>query len=153
MLVAEMIKAIIFDWNRTLYDVENDVLFPGVLSLLKQLQEGGIKLAVVSANVGSEKNFLEDSRFSSLFYYVCLVAKKDPPLFRSIINELEYKPSEILVVGDRIQSEIQAANKVSIKTVWLKRGKYAVVEPRVQDEEPTWTISSLHELQRILDQQ
>jgi len=60
-----MIKAVIFDWGRTLYDNENNDLFPDAKEILEYLSKK-YKLAIVSMANSEEaqKRKVEDERIN-----------------------------------------------------------------------------------------
>ena len=70
--------------------------------------------------------------------------------FEKSMEVLGLKSSEILVVGDRIESEIKIGNEFGMKTARLMRGKYRFIDPKEDNEKPDFDIWSLRELYDIL---
>lgn len=139
-----MIKGIIFDFRRTLYIPEIDAVPKENLDLLKELN---LKYAIISVSPLYE---IEPYLDTSLFEFIFSVDKKTASMFERIINNMNLEKDEVLVVGDRIKSEILGANKAGLKTVWLKQGKFADELPDYDEEQPNYTITSLNELKNII---
>ena len=71
--------------------------------------------------------------------------------FEEALRILELNPNEVLVVGDRVDSEIKIANDLGMQTCRILKGKYKVLDPRFQNEEPDYTINTLRGLYGILN--
>lgn len=142
-----MIKGIIFDFNRTLFDPKKNKLFKGVFDLLKKLSKN-YKLALIS--FGSKKEFIYGLGLEKYFTKVLVVSEKKPKYFKDCAKALDCKLNEILVVGDRVKSEIKIANELGMISVLLKKGKFASEPPQALEEEPNFIIFSLLEIEKIL---
>ncbi len=55
------------------------------------------------------------------------------------------------MIGDRIKNEIKIANKVGIKTIWYKNGKFKDELPNADYEYPDYIITEIEELPKILN--
>lgn len=55
------------------------------------------------------------------------------------------------MVGDRLDNDIVPANKIGMKTVWIKQGFGGLAVPMTQEEQPNFTISNLSELCALED--
>lgn len=53
-----------------------------------------------------------------------LIGKPSAEFFHSAIEDLQLQPSEILMVGDDIEADIQGARSVGLHTMLVKTGKY-----------------------------
>lgn len=58
-------------------------------------------------------------KFKKVYYVSTFDKKKDT--FRLILKDFGYKPSEILVIGDRIEEEIKDAKSLRMKTAFINR--------------------------------
>ncbi len=142
-----MIKGIIFDFNRTLFDPERKALVSVALPLLKELQQKGYKLCLISRKTVEERR--EDiSRFGldQYFMHIVVVEEKEKQHFEECIAAMKLQPEEIAVVGDRVRSEIYFGNILGMRTIWFKSGKFAKEEPRQKEEEPEYVIKDLKEV-------
>ncbi|HJO14879.1 MAG TPA: uridine diphosphate-N-acetylglucosamine-binding protein YvcK [Candidatus Pacearchaeota archaeon] len=72
-------------------------------------------------------------------------------VFEEIFSNLGLYANQILVVGDRIDGELKIANELGMQTCRISRGKYKILEPRFQNEEPDFTINTLRGLYGVLN--
>ncbi len=149
-----MIKGIIFDYNRTLFDPEKWDLIDEVPGLLEELSKK-YKLCLITTGEGHRLESLEEKGLDKKFTKIIVVEgeHKDKKHFLECAAEMGLKPEEVLVVGDKIQAEIKAGNKAGMKTVWFKFGKYSKILPQTKEEEPTYTIRYLVDLLNILNKE
>jgi len=166
------VKAVIFDWGRTIYDKDNEVLFPETIDVLEYCSKK-YDLAVVSLAIDGdiEGRFQKLDRFDIRKYFkLCLFsdthesfiaqdasreevekvkfAQKDM-LMRNAVGNLNYKPEEIVLVDDRILRMAWAIRN-KIKTIWIKKGKFAHETPDPNIGNPDYTVSSLKEIMDII---
>ena len=50
------------------------------------------------------------------------------------------------MVGDRLDNDIIPANKIGMKTVWIKQGYGGLSELHSEEEQPDYSVDSLNEL-------
>jgi len=139
------IKAIVFDFNRTLYDPDADSLVPGALQALEDLSR---KYPLV---LYSKKGEGRDERIAELglprfFKKMVAVESKSGKDLESVARELGIKPQEIVVVGDRVRSELRAGREAGCATIWFRRGKFSQEGPEKPGEEPGCEITGLAEI-------
>ncbi len=145
-----MIKGIIFDFNRTLYIPELQQIPEETIELLKNLRKSGLSLALISIKEAHRDTLIESYDLSSIFSVTKIVREKDTNIFKETLSLLGCQPNEIIVVGDRIKSEIKLANQLGIKTIWYKKGKFSNELPTEKIEFPTWTISDISKVEEII---
>lgn len=140
-----MIKAIIFDFNRTLYLPEIKKIPESSIELLKRLKDLGFVLALITIKENTKKEWIR--KISRFFLIVKEVNQKTENDFLDILKELNLNKDDVLVVGDRVKIEIKIAKRLGLKTVWFRNGKFKDELPDI-DEIPDYTISKL---ENILD--
>ncbi len=149
-----MIKAIIIDWGRTLWDNEKGVLFPGTREIIEYLKTKGYRLAVLSISpperIDDKKKTIDASGIKKYFEKVVVSTKKEKEDIDEIVKTLGLDYGEVMVIGDRIVREVKIANQLGMKSVWLKQGKFSEELPNEETGNPTYTIFSLQELKSIL---
>lgn len=143
-----MIKGIIFDFVRTLYDPGVGQLFPGVLPLLKDSLAQGTKLGLVSFGSDEKQRLLKSLGLLELFHWVRVVPEKTPAVFSEFAKVFKLPPEEILVVGDRLSEEIAVGQRLGMKTVWIQAATTVISAGEVQ---PDFTISSVIGLADLLE--
>ena len=72
--------------------------------------------------------------------------KPDTTIFQHALDLLSLEKNEVLMVGDKLKTDIQGANLTGIKSVWINRHGLS----RNDDIIPTYEIKSLHELEAII---
>jgi FMN phosphatase YigB (HAD superfamily) len=148
------IKAIIFDWGRTLFDSETKKEFPDAEQILTLCMGRGYKLAVASlVNVITQKERMEQIEGSPLRKFFEIVAVTDgdkDEILDEIVLKLNLPRSEILIIDDRIIRGIKYGNLRGHPTAWLQKGKFANELPDSETKLPSFTIHSLDELANII---
>jgi FMN phosphatase YigB (HAD superfamily) len=143
------IKAIIFDWGRTLFDVDTKKEISDSEDILSYCKQKGYKICVASLarpltgdNVEERRKQIENS---SLHKYLDIVEVTDVKE-----KKLNIPKEEILFVDDRVVKSIKYGNKNGSPTVWLKSGPFANELPNSETGEPTFTIETLSELKNLI---
>ncbi|MFH1359114.1 MAG: uridine diphosphate-N-acetylglucosamine-binding protein YvcK [archaeon] len=134
-------------------DAEFDSLdiFPGVIEVLNKLKNN-YKLFLLTQGEQSQQvrkiNALGiESFFDEIFF--APVEKKEETFEQ--IRELEFKPEEMLIVGDRIDKEIKLGNLSGMKTVKFNFGKYSLLKPQSDLEKPDFVINNLNEIFEVIN--
>jgi HAD superfamily hydrolase (TIGR01549 family) len=76
--------------------------------------------------------------------------KPDTRLFQFVLDRAGCRPTEALMVGDRLDIDIMPAKRLGLKTARIRVGWYSDVEPRDQDEQPDYEMNSLLALAQFL---
>jgi putative hydrolase of the HAD superfamily len=112
-------------------DASGWVLFPETVEVLETLQKRGLKLGIVS-------NF--DSRVYSvmralgiLHYFDSVTissetgsAKPDRRIFEAAVRSVDTPPSEVLLIGDSLRDDVEAAERAGLQAVLIDRNaRYA----------------------------
>lgn len=142
-----MLKGILFDFNRTLYDPDQGTFFAGVRTMLEGFKTQGLKQGVVSFGGAEKEKLIQDLGLDRLVDWYMAVPEKTAEVFLSFLQKFDLKPSETSVVGDLVNSEIRIGRELGMKTVWLKAGKFAGEVPEV---EPDFVINQIADLGQIV---
>jgi putative hydrolase of the HAD superfamily len=143
-----MIKGIIWDFNRTLYDPDTSSLTSGAQLVLEDLSRDGYKMCLLSKKTNSNRETLIASLgIDKYFLDIQIVEEiKTEDDLRRCISKMALNASEIVVVGDRVRSELVLGKRLGMRTVWYRAGKFANETPRNSDEEPDHTIGHLEDI-------
>lgn len=155
------IKAIIFDWGRTLFDSENKIIYPESEEILKYCKEKGYELAVGSlvtvkahASLNERTNQIENSDLRKYFEIVEVIENEDTDgkdqILEKIVKELNLPRENILLIDDRVIRGIKYGNKNGHPTVWFQNSTFANELPNSETGIPTFTIKTLSELKNII---
>ncbi len=142
-------KAVIFDYNRTLFDPESNRLYSGAVDVLEKLK-GRFRLALVAKGDAARLKQIEE--LGLVKYFKCIVVNKEKGLddYKRTMATLGVEPGEAYVVGDRVAEEIRMGNTLGAVTVWLRNGKFKDELPKDKNELPAYTIEDLKNLLELL---
>ena len=136
-------------WNS-----DDEFVYPEAENCLCELSEHYKIGIIANQNLGSEERLEK----LGLLKYIDLViasaeegvAKPDLRIFQIALDRANCKPEKALMVGDRIDNDIVPANKIGMKTIWIKQGFGKYCELKTEIEQPDYTVESLNELISIL---
>jgi len=127
--------------------------FPDVVPCLSKLRSQGYKLGLLSnmeslgAKEAEEKLRLKEYFDALCYSYEIGVLKPDKKAFLYALKKLGVKPSEALMVGDSLRSDIAGAQGTGMHTCWLNRtGK--IIDAAYA--KPEFEITSLDYIYRVL---
>jgi putative hydrolase of the HAD superfamily len=166
-----LIRAVFFDLGDTLVTEESaggkhlwEVTLkklPHLDKVLKELKKRGYKLGVITNTVTSREVHVRMAlrRISIEKYFDVIVTsvdvgfnKPDERIFLTAIKAVNVKPKDAVMVGNRISTDILGGNRIGMRTILFKWNKRYLDEITCVEEQPTRTIKSLKELQKILDE-
>lgn len=133
-------------WNS-----DDEFVYPEAEECLRNLSEK-YKIGIIANQIFGSEERLEKI---GLLKYINLVvasaeegvAKPDLRIFEIALSKAE----ESVMVGDRLDNDIVPANKIGMKTVWIKQGLGGLSTPMTQEEQPNYTVSNLNELCALED--
>jgi HAD superfamily hydrolase (TIGR01662 family) len=132
------------------YDIRADDLYPDALQCVAKLRRLGYQVAIVgNQQIESEDALrtlgLEANWFGSSARWG--VEKPSRAFFERIIAEAGLSPEEIAYVGDHPDNDIKAAQACGLRTIFLRRGPWAIAhETSAAARLADLHISSLDEL-------
>lgn len=120
-------------------------------AVLTELKGRGCELGVVSNFYGNIEAVLEEFSLRELFSVVVESAtegirKPDPRLLGLCLERMNAIPEETLVVGDHLTKDIQPAQTLGCKTVWIKGEPWSDEHDNLSAITPDYTIAKLREL-------
>ncbi len=140
--------------------VKNIKPFPDVIPFLVKARETypDLKLGIITDGI-PVKQFEKILRLRIERYFDEIIISDDigirkpnPKLFSYALDKVKVKPSETLMVGDRLDNDIEPANAVKIHTALIHRKtKYDVDSEKISKIKPEFEIQSLSELSLILE--
>lgn len=114
----------------------------------------GLRLGIVSEGV-PVKQWEKLIRLGLQHFFDVVVISgehsgKTPELFMEACSKINCKPSECMMVGDRIDKDISGAKKAGLITVQIMTQKYSRVKPRNVFEKPDHVVKSLGEVKGLI---
>jgi HAD superfamily hydrolase (TIGR01549 family) len=145
------------DWPMRIEAVESlyggfqpDDLYPDALSSIDRLREAGYRLAVIAnqpaarseelraLGVGAEVIAMSDEMG---------VAKPDLAFFSRALELMGGPPpGEVAYVGDRVDNDVLPAMAAGLRSVWVRRGPWGIIQRLPDGERPALVVDSLDEL-------
>jgi HAD superfamily hydrolase (TIGR01549 family) len=77
--------------------------------------------------------------------------KPDPKIFDLALKQARRPPSECIMVGDRLDTDICPANTLGMTTIRTTNSLFSLQAPNKQCEHPTYTVACLSEIPRIIE--
>lgn len=107
---------------------DNYRLYSDIIPTLKLLREKGIYVACVSNEDGWLSNFFDQFEISEYFNFVLTsdeigVEKPNPKIFLEALSRTDFKPEEVLFVGDSLISDYEGAKAVGMKPLLIDRDR------------------------------
>jgi putative hydrolase of the HAD superfamily len=164
----KLIKGILFDLGDTIVieDTATSLLdpqaklVPHAKEVIRSLSRQ-YRLAVVSNTFVSTKREVKlalhnlglDQYFDAIITSVDVgYEKPHEEIFRVALQELGLQPSEVVMVGDRIEKDVVGANRMGIASILCKWNNRYPEQIKGKMEKPTYSIHSLKELPQILSE-
>ena len=142
-----------YSLKKAFWNSEDEFVYPEAESCLIELSKHYKIGIIANQNLGSEERL---ERLGLLKYIDLViasaeegVAKPDLRIFQIALDRANCKPKEAVMVGDRIDNDIVPANKIGMKTVWIKQGFGSYAEPKTVEEQPDYIVNSLVEIAEL----
>lgn len=144
-----------FGLKPTPWNSDDEVVYPEAKECLRSISKR-YKIGIIANQNPGSKERLERI---GLLKYIDLViasaeegvAKPDLRIFQIALERANCNPEESVMVGDRVDNDIIPANKIGMKTVWIRQGFGGLAKPQAAVETPDYTINNLSELFEILE--
>ncbi len=156
------VRLVIFDLDDTLYDrwgqldetyrnLPNITLFPDALQVLNAIKVP--KVLISKGEPGIQQQKVDVLGIRPYFEEICVCASPEEKqaLFKRLMDNYHITdPKDIVVIGDRLDSEIRAGKMLGFTTIRLLHGKYKDLKPKDAFEVPDYTIKTLREVLEII---
>jgi putative hydrolase of the HAD superfamily len=125
-------------------------LFPDSLACLTELRRRGILLALVTnGDATQQRDKIERHDLARFFDTILVegefgVGKPDEAVYRHVLKTLGIAPGEALMVGDHLEWDVGAPQRLGLTGVWMNRGGVGL--PDGSTVRPHRIIRSLDEL-------
>jgi len=123
-LYREGKRAIIFDLDNTLGGRRPRTLDPKVKRLLEEITQMGFRIGILTnRRVGTK-----DPVISALAQEYPVVVRAGKPRrrgFREILHTLGFPPSQAVMIGDRLLTDVVGANRLGIHSIRIRGPKSA----------------------------
>ncbi|MEG2460082.1 MAG: HAD hydrolase-like protein [Clostridia bacterium] len=95
-----------------------EIPFSNTINVINNLNSNGYEIFFVSNNLKS-KSFAQNIGFKDS--NICITKKKSNKYnsIATIMKEKNYRPDEVVMVGDSLSEDIYPANKLGVTTIWV----------------------------------
>ncbi|WP_272023585.1 HAD family hydrolase [Olleya namhaensis] len=142
----------ILDIGKEMINQEVELL-DGVEEVLKQLSQKYKLIVATKGDLLDQERKLEKSGLLDYFHHIEVLSDKKEANYSKLLNHLEIKPSEFLMIGNSLKSDIlplinikASAVHVPFHTTWL----HEQVNVNQEESKQYKTIKSLKDLLKIL---
>ena len=125
-------------------------LFPGATDTLSRLRDRGIRLALITnGNAEAQRRKIDRFALAPLFDYILIegefgVGKPDESVYLHALKQLNANPGEAWMVGDNLEWEVAAPQRLGIRCIWIDPESSGL--PESSDVSPDRIIRALSEL-------
>jgi len=145
------------DWQLRMPAVEHafggftaDDLYPDALRALEALRAGGHRLAIVANQPASRTDELRaigvDVEVMAMSEAMG-VSKPDRAFFARALDLMgSPDPASVAYVGDRVDNDVLPGIAAGMRSVWIRRGPWGIIQRLPEGARPALTVDSLDEL-------
>jgi putative hydrolase of the HAD superfamily len=126
-------------------------LFPGVNEILPILQDKFRLIVITKGDLLDQERKLEKSGLLPFFHHIEVVTEKRESNYLKLIKTLDIQPSEFLMVGNSLKSDILPVLAIGAKAVFVPFHTVWQHETAEKPTTPFLEIDSLLELPALLD--
>ena len=110
-------------------------LFPGVPEALGRLRANGVSMALVTnGDKSQQRRKIEQFDLAGFFDVIVIegefgVGKPEESVYRHVLDSLEVRPSEAWMVGDNLEWDVAAPQRLGLRGVWVDVHGRGLPEP------------------------
>ncbi|HTD80649.1 MAG TPA: HAD family hydrolase [Thermoplasmata archaeon] len=136
-------------------EVTGQHAFPGAADVLREAsRHAGV--GVIANQYRTVRDVLRREGLDGLFRILVIseeagVSKPNPAIFERALREAGCKPQEAVMVGDRIDFDVEPARALGFHTVRIKWGPFRNQSPLRPGQVPDMEVTSLAEVPAALD--
>lgn len=144
-----------FGLTKTPWHTEDEKPYKETEHVLNALYDKGYNIGIIAnQKLGTQKR-LDDW---GLLKYIKLVvasaeegvAKPDKEIFLRALSRAECLPESAVMIGDRIDNDIEPANKLGMKSIWVKQD-FAVYQTPMNDfQRADYAVDRLKDILEVL---
>ncbi len=129
----------------------------GIVEVIRWLHDRGLLLGLAANQPAATIGVLDAHGVGQFFRHREVSGthgfkKPDVRLFLRCCGELEVRPDECIMVGDRIDNDVAPARLLGMRTVLFRTGRHIAQQPRSAQEVPDAEVRDTAELRTALEQ-
>ena len=128
----------------------SDDLYPDAARAIEALRDSGYRIAIVANQPGIRTDQLRavgiEAEVVAMSEWMG-VTKPNPAFFARALELMGSPwPSEVAYVGDRVDNDVLPAEAAGMRSVWIRRGPWGVIQRLPEGTRPALVVDSLDEL-------
>lgn len=127
---------------------------PGVPEILRGLQDRYRLFLVTAGDPGTQEQKVRrlglEKEFEEVVYVNTFQGETKEGAFRNLLQRHRLDGADCIAVGDRVDGEIRAGLALGMRTIRLRQGEYAHLEPCGPEETPDHTLDSIRGLPALI---
>lgn len=144
-----------FGLTKTPWHFEDESPYEEAEAVLNALCERGYSIGVIANQAPGTEKRLENWGFMKYIKLVIAsaeegVAKPDSEIFLRALNRADCLPENAVMIGDRIDNDIEPAKKLGMKTIWVRQGFSIYQQPENDIQTADHIVDSLRDILEIL---
>lgn len=144
-----------FGLTKTPWHFEDESPYEEAEAVLNALCERGYSIGVIANQAPGTEKRLENWGFMKYIKLVIAsaeegVAKLDSEIFLRALNRADCLPENAVMIGDRIDNDIEPAKKLGMKTIWVRQGFSIYQQPENDIQTADHIVDSLRDILEIL---
>lgn len=148
-MTRERKGAVVFDFNRTLFDPTVYALYNGVIPMLEELKR--TRRLMLFSKKGWDRHLLLDTLgISAYFDSTHFVEQKSSKVLQGILASHGLNAADCIIVGDMLSEEICAGQELGMRTVWFRQSRFRFMSSPDVSCVPHHTVHSIAELRELL---
>jgi FMN phosphatase YigB (HAD superfamily) len=128
-------------------------VFAGLMEVLTTLGHSHKLFLVTSGVPKTQIHKIEKLGIQFLFKKIIvtnpLIGETKQIAFRNLISEFKLDPKKVLVVGNRLDSEIVAGNNLGCSTCLVRHGEHRLLNCQNENEKPEFEIENILEIKNL----
>ena len=144
-----------FGLTKTPWHFEDEKPYEEAEAVLNALCERGYNIGVIANQALGTEQRLKSWGFMKYIKLVIAsaeedVAKPDSEIFLRALKRADCLPENAVMIGDRIDNDIEPANRLGMRTIWVKQGFSIYQQPENDIQTADHIVNSLRDILKIL---
>ena len=139
------INAVLFDLDSTVMPSKSGEYPERIVKMFEELKQNFV-VAIISNN--KNKEYIAKVQAMSNFTVIGEANKPSPRVMKEFLKSVNIEPSQTVVVGDRLYTDIASGNNAGVDTICVLSGEVTLEEVKKATgvEKPTYLFESVKDL-------
>lgn len=144
-----------FGLTKTPWHFEDERPYEEAEAVLYALCERGYSIGIIANQALGTEQRLKNWGFTKYIKLVVAsaeegVAKPDSEIFLRALKRADCLPENAVMIGDRIDNDIEPANRLGMRTIWVRQGFSIYQQPMNEYQEADYLVNRLQDILEVL---